>query len=489
MATQTLARLRRGLVVGAVGAAAAIGGISGCARNPVTGKTELALISEQQEIQMGQQAAQEVAQTIGLVDDQALQDYVQRIGVSMASKSERPNLPWTFRVVDDPTPNAFALPGGFIFVTRGLMNLMTDEAQLATVVGHEIGHVTARHTVQQLSQQQLAQLGLGIGMILVPQLQQFGQLLGSGLSLLFLKYSRDDERQADQLGFRYALSAHYDPRGMVQTFRTLERVEQASGQSPLPSWASSHPLTPERIQTAEQRLASLQNVNFDTLTVDRAQYLSQLDGLVYGDDPRQGFFQNGVFYHPQLRFHIAFPRGWKTQNTPQAVVAVSPQQDAAIQLTLASQAGASQAAQAFFSQQGLQAGQVGQQSVNGLPAVVGTFQAQTDQGVVQGLAVFLDYGGHTYQLLGYSPAQSYGAYDAAFRQSIGSFGPESNPQVLSVQPNRVQIVRTTQAMTLAQFNQRYPSVIGLDELAIINQLPDANSTIPAGTGVKRVVKG
>ena len=133
-----------------------------CATNPVTGKREISLVSQDQEIQMGQQGAQQVAQEIGLINDQALQQYVQQVGAGIAAKSERPNLPWTFRVVDDPTPNAFALPGGFIFVTRGLLDLMGNEAELASVLGHEIGHVTARHSVQQMSQQQLAQLALGV---------------------------------------------------------------------------------------------------------------------------------------------------------------------------------------------------------------------------------------------------------------------------------------------------------------------------------------
>ena len=147
-------------------AALAAGPIASCARNPVTGKNELSLVSESQEIQMGQQAAQEVAQTIGFVENPALQEYVAGIGKRMAAKSERPNLPWEFHVVNDAAVNAFALPGGFIFVTRGLLAYMNNEAELASVLGHEIGHVTARHSVQQISKAQLATLGLGLGSIL-----------------------------------------------------------------------------------------------------------------------------------------------------------------------------------------------------------------------------------------------------------------------------------------------------------------------------------
>src|SRR3954469_9255079 len=173
--------------------------VAACATNPVTGKRKLSLVSEQQEIQMGQEGAQQVAQEIGLINDQALQNYVQGVGAAIAAKSERPNLPWTFRVVDDPSPNAFALPGGFIFVTRGLLDLMNNEAEMAFGVGHEIGHVTARHSVQQMSQQQVAQLALGVGAVLSPTVAQFGNVASQGLGLLFLKYGRDDERQADDL--------------------------------------------------------------------------------------------------------------------------------------------------------------------------------------------------------------------------------------------------------------------------------------------------
>ena len=146
--------------------------LAGCAKNPATGQRQLSFISEAQEVQLGRQAAVEAQQSIGLVQNPELQEYVSRIGLALAAKSERPELPWQFQVVDDPSPNAFALPGGFIFVTRGMLTLMTSEAELASVLGHEIGHVTARHSVNQISKQQLAQIGLGLGGILFPTVQE-----------------------------------------------------------------------------------------------------------------------------------------------------------------------------------------------------------------------------------------------------------------------------------------------------------------------------
>jgi predicted Zn-dependent protease len=463
--------------------------VAACATNPVTGKRELSLVSEQQEIQMGQQGAQQVAQEIGLINDQALQNYLQGIGAALAAKSERPNLPWTFRAVDDPSPNAFALPGGYIFVTRGLLDLMNNEAELASVVGHEIGHVTARHSVQQMSQQQLAGLALGVGAILSPTVAQLGGIAQQGLGLLFLKYGRDDERQADDLGFRYALTQGYDVRYMDDVFRSLQRLGEASKQSPLPTWMATHPGEAERIQTIDAKLAQLQPAQLANARVNAQQYMQRINGLVYGQNPRNGFFQGNTFYHPDLRFQITMPSGWQGQNLTQAVVAVSQQQDAIIQLTLAQGNSPEAAARTFLSQQGIQPGQASQQTVNGVPAVASTFQAQTQQGVIQGLAAFFTYNGATYQVIGYSPAQRYGAYDAVFRQSLGSFAPVTDQRVLSVQPNKVTVVTLPQQMSLAEFAQRYPSTIPVAELAIVNQVEDPNKPLPAGTVLKQVTGG
>jgi predicted Zn-dependent protease len=458
--------------------------LAACATNPVTGRKEISLVSEGQEIQMGQEAAQQVESSLGLVDDAELQAYVRRVGNKLAAASQRPQLPWRFGVIDDPTPNAFALPGGPIYITRGLMSLMDSEAELATVLGHEIGHVTARHTASQITKSQLYQIAAVGAMIAAPGLQNFGGLLSSGLQLLFLKYSRDNERQADELGFAYALGQNYDVVEMADVFRSLQRVGEVEGKSGIPSWMSTHPDPGERVQTAQKRVAALPAPPAPRVT-GRVEYFSQINNLIYGENPRQGFFRGGEFLHPDLRFRMNFPTGWKTQNSPQAVTAVSPNQDAAVQMTLA-QGSPQQAAQRFFSQQGLQAGQTSNNSINGNPAFTGYFQAQTEQGTVQGIASFIAYGGNTYQIIGYSSAQRFGSYDQSFRGTIGSFATLTDQSALNVRPNRLTVVRTSAPMTLSEFNSRYPSVIPLRELAIINQVEE-NSRIPAGTEVKRVV--
>jgi predicted Zn-dependent protease len=459
--------------------------VAGCAVNPVTGQRQLALISEAQEIEIGRQVAEDAARQMGLVDDPALQQYVLRLGLAMARASERPELPWSFQVVDDPTPNAFAAPGGFIFVTRGLLGMMRNEAELVSVLGHEIGHVTARHSVTLISRAQLAQLGMGIGAILSPTVARLGDLLGGGLSLLFLHYGRDAERQADDLGFRYMLQQGYDARQMVNVFTALQRSGELAGQSPVPSWLASHPYPEERIGRIQQHLQEVQQP-LDQMRVGTVDYMNRLQGLVYGVNPRNGFFRATQFLHPDLQFQITFPQGWRTLNLAQAVMAGSPQQDAQMQLTLATGT-ADQAANAFFGQQGIAAANVARQSINGLPAVTGNFQAQTQDGVLGGFAAFITHGNRTYQILGYTPAQALGRYDAVFRGAVGSFARLTDPQALAVQPNRITIVTTSQPMTLAEFDQRFPSRIPIEELALINQLAGPASTIPANHRMKRVV--
>jgi predicted Zn-dependent protease len=457
-----------------------------CARNPVTGKRQLALVSEEQEIELGKQAAQQTIQSIPPYPDEKLQQYVSSVGMRIAKASERPNLPWSFTVLDDPTVNAFALPGGPIFITRGILAHLSSEAELAGVLGHEIGHITARHSVEQLSKAELAQLGVGIGSAVSPEVAQLGQLAGAGLQLLFLKFGRDAERQADSLGFRYMLGQRYDPREMAKLFRVLERQSALEGGGKLPAWASTHPDPGEREKTAEKRATEVANAG--ALEVGRDRYLPLVNGIVFGEDPRQGFFEGNTFVHPGLKFQLTLPAGWKAQNTPQALVAVSPKQDGAIQLTLAGKMSPEDAAKQFFGQQGIQAGTVEKGSVNGLTAVAGPFTANTEQGPLRGVASFVSHGGATFMVVGFAPAQAYDANAATFRQAVQSFGPLQDRSAENVQPAKVELVKVPRDMTLEQFAQAFPSSAPVEVVGIVNGV-EKGGTLPAGATAKRIVGG
>ncbi|MDQ3223956.1 MAG: M48 family metalloprotease [Gemmatimonadota bacterium] len=475
------------LLIAGLGAGLAAGPL-GCARNPVTGKSELSLVSEAQEIQMGQQGAKEVAQSIGFYEDAAVNAYVADIGKRMAAESERPDLPWEFHVVNDAAVNAFAIPGGFIYVTRGLMSSINSEAELAGVIGHEIAHVTHRHSVQQISKSQLAQLGLGIGSILSSDIAKFGQIAGAGLGLLFLKYGRDAENQADQSGFRYALGQNYDVREMPNVFQTLGRISEAGGAGRLPEWLATHPDPGNRIKHIESMIDTV-SLDQRKLIVDREDYLRHLQGMTFGEDPRQGYFEGSNFYHPDMRFQLKFPADWKKQNMPQAVVAISPGEDAILQLSLAGQTPPEQAARQFLSQEGVQAGNASTARINGLPAASSYFQAQTEQGQIEGMVSFVSYGGQTFGLMGYTPAGKLSAYDRVFQSTIGSFSELRDASKINVRPARVELVKVPRQMTLEQFHGQYPSTVPIEQLAIINALEGPSSIISAGQMVKRVVGG
>ncbi|HWE22908.1 MAG TPA: M48 family metalloprotease [Myxococcales bacterium] len=469
-------------------AAAACAAAVACVRNPATGNLQLNLVSESQEIDMGKQAAQEVDQSLGLYKDPKIEAYVAKLGQSLAQHTERKNLPWQFHVVEDPGVNAFALPGGPVYVTRGILGTLTSEAQLAAVMGHECGHIAARHSANQISKAEVAQVGLGVGSVLSPELASLGQIASAGLQVLFLKFSRDDESQADKLGFAYMANDGYDPRQMVDVFKTLGRVSTLAGGSKVPEWLETHPDPENREKAAQERLSQLK-IDFSTLKVNRDEYLAVIDGMVYGEDPRQGFFQGAKFLHPELKFQVTFPQGWKTQNTPQAVAAMSPKQDAILQLGGAGKLSPDEAASKFLSQQGIQRGQAAELNVNGQRAVASYFGAQTQQGQIAGLVAFVGYNGTTYGILGYTGAQTLQQYDPVFKSFISSFGPLTDPSALSVQPAKIQLTRIDSNMTVEQFNQRYPSNLRIEELALINGFDDKNGQMQAGKQYKRILGG
>ncbi len=454
-----------------------------CATNPVTGERQFTLVSESQEIAMGQSAAAEVRQTIGLVDDADLQRYVSTTGLALARTSERPKLPWSFQVVDDPTPNAFALPGGFIFVTRGMLNLMDSQAELASVLGHEIGHVTARHSVSAISRQQLAQLGLGLGGIFFPQVQPFGQAIGAGLQLLFLKHGRDAERQADRLAVQYA-GRNYDVRETIDVFESLGRAGDEQ-RSALPAWLSTHPAPAERIDALREYIKTPGTRSGSV--IDREEYLGQIEGLVYGDNPRHGFFRDQVFYHPDLRFRLSLPPGWEGQNLPQAVQAISPNRDAAIILTLVPAASPVAAARQLAAQQNVRVLQSSAERINGLPSAVSLFDAATESGTVRGIVAHIELGERVYELIGYAPFDRFSANGAAIERALNSFGPLTDRSVLAIEPRRIDIVTLRRSMTVAEFAREHGSAIPVEELALINQVEGPNAVLAGGSQVKRVV--
>jgi len=473
--------IRRALFVLVAGLA-----VSGCALNPATGKNQIMMVSEDQEIAMGRQADSAVVLSIGLYPDPVWQRYIQQFGARIAATSERPTLPWTFRVVDDPAVNAFAIPGGFVYVTRGLLAHMTSEAELASVVGHEIGHVTARHTVAEMSKQQLLGLGLAVGSMASSQVAKYAGTANQALGILYLKFSRDDESQADQLGLRYMRRASYDPRQMPEVFRMLERLSAAEGGARLPTWLETHPSPANRVAAITEQIAALPQ-DFSGTSVNRDAYQRLLDGLIFGLNPRQGFFTGSQFSHPDLRFRITFPDGWTMHNGAQAVVAVSPAKDAVIELSPAPQSSADAAARAFLSQEGISSASSARSTLTGgLPAVSAPFAAATDDGTLRGTVLFVEYGGAVYGIIAYAPEARWSTYEATAGRALQSFQRLTDAAALNVQPQHMDIVTLVRATTIGQLVHERPSPATGETLALINQV-ELDTPFAAGRLVKWVI--
>lgn len=469
--------------VRAVSAAAllAVTGLA-CAVNPATGKSQIMLVSEGSEISMGLSGAQDVKNSMPSLPDAKVQGYVKEIGLRMAKASERPQLPWDFTVLDDPQINAFALPGGPIFVTRGILTHFNSEAELAAVLGHEIGHVTARHSAAQMSRQQLGMIGLVAGSLASERVASLAGALSQGMGLLFLKYGRDDETQADALGFRYAYRDGYDVREMVDVFEMLNRTS-GSAAGRVPEWAATHPNPENRMTKTRQRIDSL-NADLSKAKVNADGYLRLLDGMAYGPDPRQGFFRQGLFLHPDLAFRMEFPSGWKTENGATAVSAGDPQGAAVVQLTFA-QGTPDEALRTFSQQQGVQIGGNPNVRAPAGPTRAATFRATQEQGGLDGLVAFVAYGGRTYQITGMTRAGSYGQFGGAFERVVQSFRPETDRAVLGVQPLRLAIVTVPRAMSVEQFVAEFPSTGGIERFLLVNNL-QAGALLKRGQLVKRI---
>jgi predicted Zn-dependent protease len=471
--------LRRALAAAVLVVAAA------CATNPATGRRDLMLIGEGQEIALGKQEDAKAVAAYGTYPDDALARWVESLGLALAARSERPTLPWSFRLADDAAVNAFAAPGGFIFVTRGILAHLDSEAELAMVMGHEVGHVTGRHLARQLSQQQLATLGLGVGMIAVPELQRYAGLGQTGLGLLFLKFGRDDEREADDLGLRYAQRLEYDLAQGARAFRMLDLLARQEPGGRMPSWLSTHPDPGDRYR---RLLAAIEPAQLRGGRVERESYLRRLEGMTFGENPREGFFRDGAFYHPDLRFRLQVPRGFQTRNTKQAVLAASREGDAVFQLTLARDRSAEAAARAFFRDSGLRAVDARRTGLNGLQAVAGGFEGVSGQTRISGAAAFVEHEGRVFQLVGYAGAYDWPRYRTLLAGAIGSFSPLRERWALEAQPRRVSVVALDRDMTLAEFTRRYPSTVPDATIALVNQL-EPGDTLAAGRLVKRVAGG
>jgi predicted Zn-dependent protease len=466
---------------------------SACAMNPATGRRQFSLMSEAQEVAIGRDMDAEVRREMGLYADRDLEQYVSSIGQTLAQNSERGNLAWHFAVVDMPVINAFALPGGYIYLTRGILPFLDDEAQLAGVLGHEIGHVTARHAAQQYSRATGAQLGLIVGSIFVPAARPFGDLAASGLGLLFLKYGRGDELEADALGVRYAARSGWNPEGVAGMLRTLDRIEAGSEGKGVPNWLSTHPAPADRVERVRDAIERAAVPVTPRLTADRNDYLRRIDGIIYGDNPEQGVVRGRRFLHAGLRFALDFPQSWNIDNSPSQVVAKRPNANVFILMQLVERpVGRDIEAIALntMNQAGLQPTEGRRTTINGLDAFVATYQGTLeDLGRVAVHAAHIVHGKNIFMVAGIAPIDLFGAADRDFMASIDSFQPITAAQAEAIHPNRIDLYTARAGDTWPSIAERAgEGTIKPATLAIMNG-HSAGDQPRAGERLKIVVGG
>ncbi|HBZ68273.1 MAG TPA: hypothetical protein DEP35_00335 [Deltaproteobacteria bacterium] len=464
---------------------------AGCAINPATGKPQLVLMSETHEAELGRKAADQVIQEMGFVDDPALAQYVEALGQRLVRVSVRPDQHFEFHVVDMQEPNAFALPGGYVYVSRGLLAIANSEDEVANVLGHEIGHVLARHAAQRETRALPGSLLTGLTALAAGIVggSQAAALVGSigqtATSGLLAAYSRDQEREADKLGQELAARAGYSPAGMTAFLATLERETSLEAKGPRrPSFFDSHPSTPERVSTTETFARALAVSPGTPLAPTRAAFLEKLDGLVLGADARQGVFEEGTFLHPELAFHIRFPQDWKTTNGRTAVGAISPSQDAVV--ALESQARGSDpraVAESFVAAQRIRVSRAGAVSISGLEAFRVLGVAQTESGDVPLMLVFIAYRDVIYRVTGLARSSVFQERAADFEKTAESFGALSSAERARIVQRRLRLAKALAGETIEQLGARVRNVWSSEQIAIANAL-EPGTRLEAGRLVK-----
>src|SRR5437867_6141745 len=302
--------------------------LASCATNPVTHKREFNIVSESQEIQIGQQSHEEVIRQFGVYDEKPeLNRLVDTIGHRIASTSDRPHLPWHFTIIDTPMVNAMALPGGYIYITRGMLERINAEDELAGVLGHEITHVTARHAAAQMSRAQLAQFGMVLGAVIAgPEATQtYGQLAEIGLSLLFQRYSRGQESQADLVGTEYVTRANYNPVGVERMLIGLKRMDKhpASG---IERYFQSHPDPAKRVRDVEKKIQEISAKNPAAIAVEpkREPYVHLTDGVMTGNSTERAVVRGGTIYDREHGLILQAPSGWTPTVSEGALFSMVP---------------------------------------------------------------------------------------------------------------------------------------------------------------------
>jgi predicted Zn-dependent protease len=465
---------------------------AGCAVNPVTGKRNFTLMSEADEMRTGRQTAAEIGKEYSTYDLPTLQNYVNEIGQKLAKNSHRPKLDYYFTVVDSPQVNAFALPGGYIYVTRGILAYLNSEAELAAVLGHEIGHVTARHSVRQYSAATAANAAATIGGlvagIFVPQLggqlaQGVQSLLGLTGSVLLSGYGRSHELEADRLGAEYLARSGYDPQAMIKVIGVLKNQElfdveaaKQEGREPRRYHGvfATHPDNDTRLQ--EVVAEAKQYVQPSAIDDRRGEFLRQTEGMIFGDSVTHGVVRENTFQHKEMGITLSFPPEWRIRNKPDEVVAISPDGEALMVLSLFD---GPRGSPADFARERFRlesSTQILSMTNNGLPIAVVTSTTQKGEPFKAGV---IYYDNKAYLLAGRGNSSStFERHRAAISSAIESFRALTDAEKKSIRALEIKTITATKGMSFAELARESPLGVNAE-----NYLRLLNGKYPEGEPV------
>lgn len=475
--------------------------VSACAlqESPITGQKRAYAYSWEQEKQIGQDVDREIVAEYGIYDDSAVEEYVVNLSERVLqvshmrrddAKDMYKNTEFTFRVLDSPVVNAFALPGGYIYVTRGLLAHLNNDAQLAVVQGHEIGHVAARHASQRGLQQTIGQVAVIGGAILGQELlglpgEAILNISSTAAQFLFLSYSRDNERESDRLGVEYAAMDGFAAEEGAAFFTSLKRMSENSGQA-IPNMLSSHPNPGEREQNIPRMANEWREKGYEQTERNTERYMRMLNGIVYGENPRNGFVDEGRFVHPELRFQYPVPDNWRVINQTSQVVYVNPNGDAVMILRIDSESStAQQSVEQFINQDGFEVQRRGEATSSGRWQAFEADAVVQDEGGRLGVNVYaVEYGGRIYRFINYTEESKFNNMSEIFTSVTNAFDELTDDWIINIEPVRLrvaQIDRDTRFRNLLPGD--LPMNIEAEEIAILNQV-QLDDIIPAGTYIK-----
>lgn len=447
-------------------------------------------MTEEEEIKIGEEAHKQILQQYRVYDNKDLQNYVQFIGKKLAEKSARPHLDYSFLVLDSEEVNAFALPGGYIYLTRGLMAYLKSEAELAAILGHEIGHVAARHAVKQESASQAANLGSTLAAILgalyVPDLDPniSSDLLGIGSDALLKGYGRDHELEADELGAEYLAKSSYDTQAIMDVITTLKNQEsyeyklaRLEGRKPrvYHGLFASHPDNDKRLQEA---IKSADNFKTDDPVYKGVDtYMNLINGLTFGVDARKGLIVGSNFYHGPLGFAIRFPEGWHVDNKSNVIIARSKTDSAILQISIMGADRRLSPEDYMVNRLGMK-GLRNEQSlnINGLPAHSGQITVNSPYGRRLGRVTVIYFGRRAMILSGATKdGRGIHRFDPVFIETAKSFRLMSSQERMLAGQKRIKIIRADENTTYKSLAANSPLIHLVEE-----QLRLLNGDYPLG---------